>query len=390
VKRHGRLFERVVSWRNLRLAAARARRRKRRRPNVLAFEYHQEQQLQALREELRSQRYRPGPYRSFEIHEPKRRLISAAPYRDRVVHHAICAQIEPLFDQSFIHDSYACRRGKGTHAALDRAQQFARRWKYVLKADVARFFPSIDHDVLLGLVRRRLKDPRLLTLVELIVRHPFPRQQPPRYLPGDNLFSLVGRTCGLPLGNQTSQLFGNLMLDPLDHFIKEQLRCQGYVRYADDFLLFADDPQTLHAWRQDVARFLHGLRLRLNPQKSVVFPVSQGIPYLGMRLFADQRRLAKGGLTRWKRRWRRWQQAFRAGRLTLAEIGLRLQSWWGHAQHADAWRIASEILDRHPFTKAPFDPDPDLPPTPEYPPKISTAAPWKKKRSNKGRRKERD
>ena len=109
-----------------------------------------------------------------------------------------------------------------------------------------------------------------------------------------------------------------------------------------------------------------------------------------MRLFPRQRRLAKGGLTRWKRRLRRWQRAFRAGRLTLAEIGQRLQSWWGHAQHADAWRIASEILDRHPFTKAPFAQDPDLPPTPENPPKISTAAPWKKKRRNKGRRKERD
>jgi retron-type reverse transcriptase len=357
MKRHGRLFERVASWRNLTLAARRARRGKRRRPNVLAFEFDLERELGSLREALLSQQYRPGPYRSFEIFEPKRRLISAAPYRDRVVHHAVCAQIEPLFERAFIHDSYACRREKGTHAAVNRAQQFARRWPYVLKADVARFFPSIDHDVLLSLLRRRLKDRRLLELLERIVRHPFPGQQRPRYLPGDDLFSLVGRGCGLPLGNQTSQLFGNLVLDPLDHFVKEQLHCRGYVRYADDFLLFGNEPAQLRDWRGQVADFLQGHRLRLHESKSVVFPVTQGIPFLGLRVFPDRRRLGRAGLRRWRRRLRRWQIAFQEGRMTHEEIGVRLRSWWGHAQHADAWRIASEILDRHPFTRNPVPAD---------------------------------
>lgn len=356
MKRQGHLFQRVISWRNLRQAAAQARRRKSRRPNVLQFEYNREGELLKLREELSTQRYQPGPYRSFEIYEPKRRLISAAPYRDRVVHHAVCAVIEPILERAFIHDSYACRRGKGTHLAVDRAQQFARRWGYVLKADVARFFPSIDHDVLWALLGRRLKDPRVLALLGLILRHPFPGQQPPRYLPGDNLFTPLERVCGLPLGNQTSQLFGNMMLDPLDHFVKEQLRCAGYVRYADDFLLFSNDCGELHRWREQAGRFLRGMRLRLHEQKSVVFPVQNGIPFLGFRIFPTHRRLGKGSLKRFRHRLRRWQQAFREGRMTLQEIGVRIQSWWGHAQHANAWTIASEILNRHTFTRGPIPP----------------------------------
>lgn len=351
MKRFGQLFERIVDWGNLQRAAAKARRRKRFRRNVAAFEFEQERELLALQSELQSGIYCPGDYRTFIIYEPKRRQISAAPYRDRVVHHALCNIIEPIFEQAFIHDSYACRSSKGTHAAANRAQTFAKCFPYVLKADVTRFFPSVDHDVLLARLATKLKDARVLQLLEKIVRHPFPGQEIPLWFPGDDLLAPLERSCGLPIGNQTSQFFGNVMLDPLDHFVKENLRCRGYVRYADDFLLFGHSKSQLHAWREEVGQFLLEVRLRLHPRKSVVFPVREGIPFLGFRLFPTHRRLCQYNLRRFQRRLRRLQREFAEGRVTLEEVRQRVVSWWGHAQHADAWRIASQILNQHEFTK---------------------------------------
>jgi hypothetical protein len=197
----------------------------------------------------------------------------------------------------------------------------------------------------------KLKDKRVLALLETIVRHPFAGQQGSVWFPGDNLPTPLDRTCGLPIGNQTSQFFGNAMLDPLDHFVKEQLRCRGYVRYADDFLLFSDSSCELQVWREAVKRFLRTWRLRLHARKSVVFPVSAGVPFLGFRVFPGYRRLSKQNLLRFKRRLRLLQREFALGRIRADEIRRRIISWWGHAQHANAWRIANQILEEHPFGK---------------------------------------
>jgi retron-type reverse transcriptase len=168
MKRVGHLWECLISFESLLRAAEKARRGKRFRPCVAAFHYDLEHQLWALHEELAAKSYRPGAYRTFHIHEPKKRLISAAPYRDRVVHHALVQVLEPLFERSFIHDSYACRKYKGTHAAVDRCQFFARRYHYVLKADIRKFFPSIDHAILKALLARKVKDPHVLWLAGLL------------------------------------------------------------------------------------------------------------------------------------------------------------------------------------------------------------------------------
>lgn len=349
MRRRGDLFPRVVRWPTLVRAAHSAAHRKRWRPNVLAFHARLEENLLELQRELETGAYAPGPFRSFEIFEPKRRLISAAPYRDRIVHHAVCAVLEPLFEPTFIDDSHACRRGHGVHRAVARAEQFQARFEWVLKGDVAAFFPSIDHGVLLGLLGRKLKCPRLLRLLTQIVSQPYPGQRPGPSFAGDTLWTRFERPCGLPLGNQTSQFFGNVMLNPLDHFVKEQLRCRGYLRYADDFLLFGESAGQLGAWRGAIRKFLRGLRLRLNEHKTVVFPVNQGIPFLGFKLFWSHRRLSRGNLRRFQRRLARWRERVAAGRMTQAEVSERVRAWWGHAQHADCWRIASQILDRSPF-----------------------------------------
>src|SRR5271170_5765172 len=175
MKRHGDLWEQVISFEALLRAAEKARKGKRFRPAVAAFHFDQERALWKLHEELTTKTYRPGGYRSFFIYEPKKRQISAAPFRDRVVHHALTGVLEPIFERSFIHDSYACRKGKGTYAAVDRCQEFARRYRYVLKADVRKFFPSIDHAILKDLVARTVKDPHVLWLVDRITDHSHPQ-----------------------------------------------------------------------------------------------------------------------------------------------------------------------------------------------------------------------
>src|SRR5262249_3794048 len=231
-----------------------------------------------------------------------------APYRDRVVHHALTQVLEPIFERSFLPESYACRKGKGTHAAVNRCQHYARRYRYVLKADVQKFFPSIDHQVLKSLLGHKIKDPEVLWLVGLLIDHSNPQEEVAHWFPGDDLFTPGERRRGLPIGNQTSQFFANVTLDPLDHFIKDRLGAGGYVRYCDDFLVFADEKAQLADVRRQAAAVLAGLRLRIHPTKNVIFPVRNGIPFLGYRVFPTHRLLAKANLWAFRRRLRAMQK----------------------------------------------------------------------------------
>jgi RNA-directed DNA polymerase len=275
-------LEAIACWENLTVAYLKASKGKRGRPEVARFEHRLEDNLVVLRRELLEGSYRPGPYHSFFIHEPKRRLISAAPFRDRVVHHALCNVIEPVFERGFIADTYANRAGKGTHRALDRAQGFARRFRYVLQMDIRQFFPSIDHLILREGLARRIDDERVLALIDQILVSGIDvlaEEYDMVYFPGDDLLA-VNRPRGLPIGNLTSQFWGNLYLDPLDHYIKRSLRCPGYVRYVDDLLLFSDDKPSLWHWRDAVVKRLAGRRLVIHPGAHAR-PVEEGIPFLG-------------------------------------------------------------------------------------------------------------
>ena len=352
MKRHGNLWEQVISFEALLRAADTARRGKRFRPTVAAFHSDQERELWRLHEELSTKTYRPGAYRSFFIYEPKKRQIRAAPYRDRVVHHALVRVLEPLYERSFIADSYACRKGKGTHAGVDRCQQFARRFRYVLKADVQKFFPSLDHEILKGLVVRKIKDKDVLWLVGQIIDHSNPQEEVVNYFPGDDLFTPGERRRGIPIGNQTSQFFANVYLDPLDHFVKERLGIQGYVRYVDDFLVFSDNKSHLANVREQIAEFLVRSRLRLHVNKSVVFPVKDGIRFLGYRVFPTHRLLPKENVMRFRRRVRGMQEDYAAGRLAFAQVYQRLMSWSGHARQANTDRLRCRLFATIRFQRA--------------------------------------
>lgn len=352
MKRHGHLFDALVSWPNLQRAAWLAARGKRFQTNVAGFQFLLEPELLRIQQELQSKSYVPGTYRTFYVYEPKKRLISAAPYRDRVVHHALTQVLEPIFDPVFIHDSYACRKGKGTHAAVRRAQHFSRRYRYVLKADIRKFFPSMDHEILKGLIARKIKDPHVLWLIGRIIDGSNPQEPVTMHFPGDDLFTPSERRRGIPIGNQTSQFFANVFLDPLDHMLKDRLRFGGYVRYVDDFLVFSNEKSELAAARARITQFLVHLRLRLHPTKNTVFPVTEGIRFLGYRVFPTHRLLVKDNVRRFRRRVRKMQRQYASRELELDEVRQRLMSWSGHAAQANTYLLRRRLIARIAFQRA--------------------------------------
>ena len=345
MKTYKHLYPLITDFENLRLAFKHAARGKRSHPDVAAFEYDLERNLCDLRAELLSHTYTPGAYYHFHIHDPKPRLISAAPFRDRVAHHALCQVIQPLFERRFVHDSYANRKGKGTHAALDRAQEFARRYPYVLKCDLEHFFPTIDHAVLQAQLARVIADGETLWLCRQILDSGAGIHDDiaPHYFFGDDLFA-AARPRGLPIGNLTSQFWANVYLNPLDQFIKRELRCAAYERYVDDFLLFGDDKPTLHRWKQAVVEYAATLRVTLHERESVVFPVSAGIPFLGWRVYPDHRLLKRRNGVAFQRRYARLRDDLVAGRITREHLDASVQGWVAHVTHGDTWGLRRSLL----------------------------------------------
>lgn len=350
MKRHGELWERIISFENLLDAAGKAQRGKRYRDNVLVFNHDLEMNLLSLRQELTEQTYVPGSYRTFQIVEPKRRTISAAPYRDRVVHHALCNVIVPIFERTFTGDSYANRKGFGTHRALERFIHLARRHPYVLQADIRKYFPSIDHQILKSLVRRKLKCGRTLWLIDRIIDASNEQEPVNDFFPGDDLFTPSERRRGLPIGNLTSQFLANVYLNGLDHFVREELGITGYVRYVDDFALFGSDRERLGEARLRIGHYLEKLRLRVHPVKTQLCVTTKGVDFVGFRVLPDRVRVRNENLRRARRRLRRYQIGYRKGEIGREKLTECIRSWIAHLEHGDTWRLRSRIFASLVFT----------------------------------------
>jgi RNA-directed DNA polymerase len=347
VKTYKHLFEQVWAFDNLLDAFHQARRGKRSKASVAAFEYDLERNVFTLEQELREGSYRPGPYHHFSIYEPKKRKISAAPFRDRVVHHALCNIIEPIFEPRFHDNSFACRVDKGTHRALDRAQEYTRHYRYVLQGDIVQFFPSIDHQVLRGLLARRIADQHVMALIDQILGSGagvLASEYTPQWFPGDTLFTPFERERGLPIGNLTSQFWGNVYMHELDTFVAQELRTGAYVRYADDLLLFSNDKAQLHEWREQIDVSLERLRLVLHNRKTHIYPVSTGIPFLGFRLYPTYRRLKRPNVVRFKRRMRRLLAGFASRQIRFDRVQSSVDGWVAHARHGSTYRLRAQLL----------------------------------------------
>lgn len=311
MKRASSFFQAFCSFQNLLTAARQAHRGSRRNQEATSFFFHLETELLSLREAILAGTWQPQPYRYFEITDPKQRTISVAAFRDRVVHHALVNVLEPLYERCFIADSFATRKGKGTHAAVGRAQRFLRQNRYFLKTDVEKYFDSIGHDTLLVLLARKINDRPLLTICEKIIRNG----------------GLASR--GLPIGNLTSQFFANVYLDPLDQFVKNTLQVPAYLRYMDDFVLFSPEKEDLKNWKPALEDFLQTrLGLVLKPAATFLNSRENGLSFLGTRIFPATVRLRRQNLRRITRRLAAREQAWQQGDLGEDQFLQSMNSYW--------------------------------------------------------------
>ncbi|MFH0984292.1 MAG: reverse transcriptase/maturase family protein [Candidatus Omnitrophota bacterium] len=341
------LYPEIISKKNLYRSAHLAAQGRRYRDSVADFNFFLEREMETLHRELAEKTYRHGKYRMFTIYDPKERNIAAAPFRDRVVHHAVHDVIEPFLDKTFIHDSYACRKDKGTHKAVDRAQSFLRANRFCLHGDIKKYFPSMDHGILKKMLVKRTTDKDLLWLVNGIIDSAvavngltgarvseFSSERVNGFNPQTGVPANQPR--GLPIGNLTSQFFANLYLNELDYFVKFELRCRYYLRYMDDFLVFANDKAELNEIKIKIRDFLKTrLALDLHEGKSQVYKTSGGVKFLGFRIYKDHRRLASDNVRRFRKRLKKFDFNLENGTVSAEKISDSVRCWTAHSRYAD-------------------------------------------------------
>lgn len=325
------LWGAFYAWDTLVAAYKRCARGKRYKGEVLRFDMRWEEELIRLQQLLLWDMWRPRPMRSFSVHRPKTRLIEAPDFRDRVVHHALALVCEPLFERRFIAHSYACRPGKGTHRATAHIQSMLRdarrRWGrvYVLQCDVRKFFPSIEHDRLLSTIERVVADRRVLNVWR-------------RAIERDD------QATGMPVGSLTSQLAGNVFLDPLDHWVKDGLGVRHYARYMDDWVILGPDKDGLHDLREAIRERLASDRgLTLHP-KSRVYAATEGVDFCGYRTWTTHILPRKRNLTAARRRLRRLGQRYASGEIGRERVDATVASFLGYTKHCAGARSTASIM----------------------------------------------
>jgi retron-type reverse transcriptase len=329
MKRAGNLLAAIAALDNLRLAFWKAAKGKRAKADCRRFERDLEGNLERLAAELLSGCVRVGDYHYFRIQDPKERLICAATFRERVMHHALMNVCEPVLERAAIADSYACRKSKGGLAAVARAQGFAARQAWFLKMDVARYFDSVDHDILGRLLQRRFKDQTVLGIFRQIT---------------GSYATAPGR--GLPIGNLSSQHFANFYLGPLDRFVKERLGRRAYVRYMDDFVIWGHSARELRDVLEEVGRFLAAeLKLRLKPN-TALNKTAFGMDFLGYRVFPRRLGLARRSKVRFTRKLRRYERAAQTGGWTELQLQQRVTALLAFVLAADSMGFRRQVLSR--------------------------------------------
>ncbi len=329
---------------NLRKAYRKARKGKGAKWYIKEFNTHLEKNLLQLQKELCTMTYKPQPMKTFVISDPKTRVISASVFRDRIVHHALCNIIEPIFDKTFIYDSYANRKNKGTHAALKRFDLFAKKvsgngmllpnaknrnqiYGYVFKADIKHYFDSVDHEVLMKIIQEKIKDDKVLLLLKKIV---------------DNHAS----DKGMPIGNLTSQFFANVYLNELDYFVKHRLKAKYYIRYVDDFIILDASKQKLESYKTAISEFLKTIKLELHPEKSKIVPLRNGVKFLGFRVFYKYKIPKKSNIRVLKNRIEHFIELYRDGITNKNEILERISGWNAYAMHANTYKFRRQIMKK--------------------------------------------
>lgn len=337
------LFENIASPERLFAAWVESRKGKSSRTDVQEFETHLEEHIFDLHRELIAGTYRHGHYSAFTICDPKQRPIHKATVRDRVLHHAVFAALNPVFEPTFIAHSFSCRKNKGTHRGVDALETMLRQVSrnnshpcFALKCDIRRFFASVDHTVLLKILARRIKDDRVMRLLENIVAS-FSSDDSPD-----------GARKGIPIGNLTSQLFANVYMNEFDLFVKYPLRVKYYIRYTDDFVIVSDNETMLRNLLSPLSAFLQEkLHLDLHPKKVTIRKYAQGIDFLGYVMRPHHRILRTVTKRRMFRKLREKTEKCAKGMATEESCEQSLQSYLGVLSHANAHRLSQELQNRY-------------------------------------------
>ncbi|MFN9545824.1 MAG: reverse transcriptase domain-containing protein [Cyanobacteriota bacterium] len=345
----GNLFPRITAFSNLLAAARSAQKCKRYRTDVLAFNANLEGELFRLQRELNEHSYVPGAYRRFHIRDPKPRVISAAPYRDRVVHHALCAVIGPPLERQFLATSYANRLGFGSHRALGKFARACQAHRWVLQIDIRLYFPSIDHQLLMAQLRRKITCSHTLWLLELILANGAEGGAAIDSFPGDSLLTPLERPRGLPIGNLTSQYLANLHLNDFDRKVRFLPGIRAYLRYVDDGALFADQAEPLKRARLLIEEELAALRLRLHPVKTQIRRTRDGASFVGFHVIRRVIRIRNHNLLRGRRRLRAHALGVAAGLITAEAARASLQSWSAHLSHGHTHNLRRRLFQNLSF-----------------------------------------
>lgn len=337
------LYPRIISAENLFAAWEVFKRGKRNKPDVAEFEQKVEQHIFQLRRDLRDKTYRHGPYYGFWVHDPKRRHIHKAIVRDRVLHHAIFRIINTIFEETFISTSFSCRIGKGTHKGVKSVSGMLRAESkndtnecWVLKCDVRKFFDSVDHSILLGILKRRVKDVDAFDLLKKVV---------------ESYSTNEGK--GIPIGNLTSQMFANIYMGELDHFVKHSLRVKRYARYTDDFVVVSHGKAYLESLLPPIRGFLgEELKLELHPKKVTIRKFRQGADFLGYVVLPHNIAVRTRTKKRMFRKMTERATAYQNGLISKSAFEGTVSSYLGVLSHADAHELSESLKNKYWTTDA--------------------------------------
>lgn len=320
MRRHGNLYKDIITRENIELAFRKAKKGKSWQNTIHNFEKNYDRNIDYIQQLLANEQFISSKYRIKEIFEPKYRLIYVLPFSpDRIVQHAVMNIIEPIWDNLFFFHSYACRKGKGQHRGSRKCMEFVRKYDYCLKMDISKFYPSINKEILLSIIKQKIKCKSTINLFRQII------------------YSTEGQN-NVPIGNYTSQWLGNLYLNELDNFVKQSLREKAYIRYCDDFCVFSNIKNSLHSIKEKIIGFID-TKLNLKLSKESVFPVTQGVDYLGYRHFKNKILLRKSTAKRVKKRLKLLPTLFAKGKISAEYIRSSIASTEGWLRWANTYNL---------------------------------------------------
>lgn len=338
------MYNKLCSFENLLLAFLRARQNKANKYYVIKFEQTLEENLLKLQHELLTQTYQPKPLKTFIIRDPKTRKISKSRFRDRVVHHALINVIGDIFEKSFIYDSHANQIGKGTLKAIERFDFFKRKVSkngtqpcYVLKADIKHYFEEINHEILLSIIGKKIKDDKILWLIDKILKN--------NAVTSEGGANALFNKKGMPLGNYTSQFFANVYLNDLDQFVKNELKVKHYIRYVDDFVMLHNSKSQLADYMEKINIFLQeSLGLMLHPFKSKILNLEEGVPFLGFKIFLHHKTLRNTNIRKFQSKLRELKVLYREKQLNREQVVECLEGWMAYAKQGNTYKYRRNLL----------------------------------------------